>query len=222
MDGMNREKWNSMTKAQKREHIWEYYKFHIISVIAVVLVGSWLIYEKVNYVEPTMRMVMTNVVERKEDDSCFREFMDKYGYEGTVEMNQTLYFDFENAAQLMQNGRNYEALVSMFSLSEYDIFFANPEVYASCAIDGAMLDLSILLPAELLEKHKDRLLYTDEDGLVEKAYPCGVNLEGNPWANGNKLYYKGYAGIMKNTADVEMATNFMIYLLEQFDKEAAQ
>lgn len=222
MDGMNKEKWQAMTKEQKREHIWEYYKLPIIAVLCVIALAAWFIYEKVTYVEPVMGVVMTDVFTRQEDDSCFHEFLERAGYkvyDGAVNMQQNLrfYMDKENISHLMDNGNNYNALMGMFSVQEYDLIFSQPKVFATCAIEGAMMDLSTVLPAELLEKHKDRLLFSDEDGTVT-AYPCGVNLMGNPWIEEHDLYKEGYVGIMKNTSDPELAAAFITYFLDQFEE----
>lgn len=221
MDGMNKEKWQAMTKEQKREHIWEYYKLPIIGTICALVFIFWFVYEQVTYVEPVMSVVMTDLVEPQNDDSCFHKFLEEYGYEvydGAVSMKQNLYFNLsDDPSHFEANGNSYDALMGLFSLADHEVLFSQASVFAHCAVEGAMMDLSAVLPAELLEKHKERLLFSDNDGTVP-AYPCGVNVEGNPWVTEHNLYKKGYVGIMNTTDDPELAADFIEYFLNQFDK----
>lgn len=221
MSGMNKEKWKAMTPAQKREHIWEYYKVPIILVAFLVFMGSWFIYERSKYVEPVMKVVMTNMTNPRQDDTCFHEFLKTNGYEvyaGAVQMDQSLFFydEPEDVQQMQATNASYETLFAIFSMSQHEIMFGAPSIYETCASQGALTDLSEVLPAELLEKHKDRLYYTDEGGFTT-SYPCGVKVAGNSWIAASGFNNVGYVGIMGTTDDLEMAVNFMVYFLEHFE-----
>ncbi len=222
MDGMNREKWKSMTPQQKREHIWEYYKGYFIAAAIVLAVGAWFINYELNRVDPQMNVILADMAEPLENDRVFHPFLEEYGYEvydKAVEMNQNLRFflDTEDADSVIANGNAYDALFGMASTGKQEILFAQPKVYASCVVDGAMMDLSTVLPAEMLEKYQDRFLFNKDEETGE-SYPCGVNVEGNPWMEQVQKNYKGYVGIFNRTDDRDKAVSFIIYFLKQFDK----
>ena len=220
MDGMNKEKWNKMTKEQKREHIWEYYKIHIVTTLIVIAVIGWFVYIDLTTVDSLMDVVMTDMEEPLKDDSCYHEFLSEYGYEvyeGAVSLNQNLNFDLESndPNAYINNGSAYDALFGLISSKTQEIFFSQPKVFGNCASQEVLVDLSTVLPEELLEAHSDRLFYVTDKDTGEK-YPCGVNVEGNPWMEQVQKGYKGYVGIIHTTDAPQMAVDFMEYFLNQF------
>jgi len=220
MDGMNKEKWKAMTPAQKREHIWEYYKLHIIAVLCVVALAGWFIHYELTYVEPQMFVVVTNMVDLQMNDEIYHPFLEEYGYEvydGAVSMHQNLFFDFSDNSMWESNANGMNTLMALFELGDQDLFISIEKIYATCASDGAMLDLSTVLPKELLEKYEDKLMYTRDDEESE-FYPCGVKVDGNPWIEKMQKNYRGYIGIIENSDDHEMAADFIEYFLKQFDQ----
>lgn len=220
MDGMNKEKWNKMTKAQKREHIWEYYNIHIVSALIVLAIISWFVYIELTTVDPLMDIVMTDMEEPLKDDACYHDFLAEYGYEvyeGAVSLNQNLNFDLDSGDPnaYINNGNAYDVLFGLVSSKTQEILFSQPKLFATCASQKVLVDLSSVLPQELLDAHSDRLLYvTDED--TGEEYPCGVNVEGNPWMEQVQKGYKGYVGIIHTTDAPQMAVDFMVYFLNQF------
>ncbi|MBQ2785603.1 MAG: hypothetical protein IJF02_03775 [Oscillospiraceae bacterium] len=220
MDGMSKEKWDKMTKAQKREHIWEYYKLPIVAVLAVIAVISWFVYIDLTTVDPLMHVIMTDMNEPLQDDSAYQDFLAKSDYEayiGAVSLNQNMYFylDDPDNSNYEINGTSYQILHGMISSKTQEILFSQPKIFGTCATEGALMDLSMVLPQELLDQHSERLLYVVDEETGEK-YPCGVNVEGNPWMEQVQKGYKGYVGII-NTADApEMAVDFIVYFLNQF------
>lgn len=221
MDGMSREKWDKMTKDQKREHIWEYYKIPIVAVLAVIAVLIWFTYIDLTHVDPLMDVIMTDMDEELLDDSAYQEFLKENDYEayiGAVSLNQNLYFylDDPDNSNYETNGTSYQILYGMISSKTQEILFSQPKVFGVCAAEGAMMDLSRVLPQELLDLHEERLLYVVDEETGEK-YPYGVNVEGNPWMEQVQKGYKGYVGIIKTTDAPEMAIDFIVYFLNQFE-----
>ena len=210
-----------MTPAQKREHIWEYYKVPILLVAFFMVTGAWFLYHRLQYVEPVMKVVMTDMAEPRKDDTCFYDFLQSNGYEvydGAVQMDQSFYFytDPQNVDEIEATGASYDALFAIFSMSQHEIMFGSMKIFGTCALEGAMMDLSEVLPAELLEKHKDRFMYTDENGTTS-MYPCGVDVTGNKWIAESNFNSNGYVGIMGTTDNLELAVDFMVYFLNQFE-----
>ncbi len=225
MDGMNKEKWLAMTKKQKREHIWEYYKLPIVGGLLVILVVGWFVAVRLNHVPSQMDVIMTDMHEPLANDEAYHAFLEEYGYEvydKAVSLNQNMGFDFDtdDIMQYEKNGMSYDLLFAMASTGTQEILFTQPKVFASCMNDGAMLDLSTVLSEEILDKHKDRLLYMKDEESGE-SYPCGIDVAGNPWMEQVQKKFEGYVGIFKNADDPEIAADFVHYFLAQFDQPEA-
>lgn len=220
MDGMNKEKWQKMTPKQKREHVWEYYKLPIIGILIVLAVAGWFIHYELTYVEPQMQIIMTDMSVPLSDDSVYHDFLTEYGYEAydrAIALNQNMYFslDSEDPTMFENNGRSYELLFAMMATQTQDVLFTQPTVYGSCAAEGAMMDLSKVIPQEVLDAFSDHLFFVRDEETGEE-YPCGVNVSGNPWMEKVQKDYKGYVGIINTTDDPQKAADFITYFLLQF------
>ena len=95
-----------------------------------------------------------------------------------------------------------------------DIFFATEEVFGAYAEDGAVTDLTGLLPEDLLQKYQDKLVYTRLHGAGDE-YPCGIRLSDNPWmkANGYYLFGECVVGVLSLSDNHQAATDFLTFLL---------
>ena len=217
MDGMNKEKWKSLSSQQKRQFVWDYYKIHIIVGLCLVIGLAWFIHEKATYREPIINALLLNTVNVPQDaNTGFQTFLEQQGYDvfpGAVAVNSNLYIDFENDP-VGTSYSHYQALYSIVYTGQQDLLFGTGAIFQECMDSGALLDLSQVFPQEFLEKHKDKLLYTKELGAAEE-YPCAIVLKDHPWLKETGYYYQCSVGVLENCDQSELAVAFLEYLLNQ-------
>lgn len=217
MDGINKEKWKTLSPEQKRQFIWDYYKIHILVGLCLIIGLGWFIYKKATYREPIINAIMLNVVNMPADSNTgFQAFLEEQGYEvfpGAAAVNSSLHIDFENDS-MGTSYTHYQALYAMVYTGQQDLLFGTGEIFQECMDSGALLDLSQVLSQDLLEKHKDKLLYTTElDTMAE--YPCAIALKDHPWLEETGYYFQCSVGVLENCDQRELAVAFLEYLLNQ-------
>ena len=216
MDGMNKEKWLAMTPQQKREHIWEYYKLPIVGGLIAIVVFGWLLYDRITYREPVLDVIVTDSAEYLYDD-IFHDFLEEKGYEifeGAVAIQQNMRFGDGDMEMVEISYNSMNILTALLAAAKQDILFTNPNIFGTCAVQGALMDLRLVLPEELFETYDGLFLYVQEED-TEENYPCGIKVDDNPWVQQHIKNYNGYVGIPRTADDVQQATEFLLYLLAQ-------
>lgn len=182
--------------------------------MACSLVSNWT-----NYKKPVLDIIMVNngTVNRPDrsevdDLSGFDRFLEAYGYEvydNAVYVDSSLCFtgdvkDYDTA----------QVLSVMLASGGKDIFFATEEVFGAYAEDGAVADLTGLLPEDLMIKYQDKLVYTRLHGTGDE-YPCGIRLSGNQWMveNNYYLYNECVVGILSLNDNLQISVDFLEFLL---------
>ena len=205
----------ALSTRAKFDYIWDYYKFHILAVIVAVCVVVSLIHHYVTYREPILNVIMINCIGGDlADDSGFDEFLESYGHdpaEEPVSLSSNLYFS-ENSST--DSYTNMQVLAAMMAAGDQDLFFGTGDIYLSYADQGALADLSAVLPADILEQYKDSLIYTTEAG-TRDAYPCAIELSDNSWLSENNYYDTCYFGIFYNAPHLDTVLEFADFLLTQ-------
>lgn len=194
-------------------YIWDYYKWHIIIVIAVAAFLLSIIYHYATYREPLLNVIMINCNDSMTaDDGGFDEFLTAYGYDSArqpVSLNASLHFS-DGEYSLSYN--DYQVLTMLIAAGGQDLFFGTGEVYLDYASEGALLDLSEVLSPELLETYADNLLYvTDAESGI--SYPCAVALTDNAWLKKNNYYDTCYFGIFYQSQNLDASVQFAEFLL---------
>ena len=200
------------TKA-KMQYVWDYYKFHILAVLVGIIFVGTIIRQQVTYREPLLNVIMINCNDPYGADAGgFDEFLLSEGYdpgEHPVSLFSSLQFSDDEYALSYQNT---QVLVAMIAAGGQDLFFGTGDIYLDYAENGALLDLSTVLPAETLDAYKEHLIYsTDND--ESDPYPCAVELTGNEWLTKNNYYDTCYFGIFFQAQNPDAAVAFATYLL---------
>ena len=73
-----------------------------------------------------------------------------------------------------------------------------------------LADLRTVLPMEVLEKCRDRLIYTGP--ILDGGYPCGIHLKDCPWISENGFYGDCAVGISKTAQDPGLVSEFIQYI----------
>lgn len=198
---------------QKKEYIWDYYKWHILSVIAIILLAIVIIPQIIDNMKPTkLYLTMINCEWSGDEGS---ELLNKYAeayninteeYKFTADTSTVIIRD-----SIDQNSmESAQKLVALIANNTIDVFvsdIANHEAYSG---SGTFFDLRNILDAEFIEKYSDRLVYTTDPDTGEDI-PFGIYVE--DLESFNDAYLKeAVLGVILNTENVDAAVDFIYYI----------
>ena len=184
----------ALSNKAKVQYIWDYYKLHILfgGVIATIVIG--LGYHFITYRKPVLSVIMINVQTTSENaEAAFDEFSDATGYDKKqqpIDVSANLQFSDDPNATTDYN--DYMVLSTMIGAGGEDLFFGTGSVYTDYAEEGALMDLRTYVSDDVLEKYKDHLIYSTDDGESE-SYPCAIELTDNQWIQKYGLNLPGTA-----------------------------
>lgn len=203
----------ALSNKAKAQYIWDYYKWPIVLTVAIVSFVVYMIYHYVTYREPFLNVIMINC-----NDSIsatadgFDEFLTEYGYdpkESPVSLSSSLHF---SEGEYSMSYNDYQVLTMMIAAGDQDLFFGTGNVFTDYAEQGALIDLSTVLPAELLEQYQDSVLYSTDGGEAD-SYPCAIEITDNAWLKKNNYYDTCYFGIFYQNHNLEASVQFAEFLL---------
>lgn len=198
-----------MSKQDKISYIWDYWKWPIIAVIFAISVVFSIAKTIITHKDPNIGVLMINSCSK--DTSVFEEMLSSNGYDSNVLLNANLGFSEEGNP----TGFYLDDTVLSANLNSgsFDLFFGNGEKFIFCANDGYLIDLSTVLPAELLDSiPDDHLLYSTVGDRMD-AFPCAILFDN---CEELKIYYPEdavYGGIIYNNPNPENAVAILKNLL---------
>lgn len=219
--------WKNMSGKQKREYIWDYYKIHILVGILALSLGVYGVVKVVTHRDPLMSVIMLNSEKQVFDSQeVFDEFLTDWCYEvypQAVKCHSNFIFLEESGEDtavfesgMMEYAQLKQAYYALLYTKEYDLVMGNGPVFDETADGGAFADLRGFLSEETLEIYEQYLIYTDEEGTVEK-YPCGIQLNAdNGWLTENGLYQSCSVGVLKTAPNPAISARMIQYLLTEY------
>ena len=204
----------ALSNKAKVQYIWDYYKLHILfgGVIAAIVIG--LGYHFITYRKPVLSVIMINVQTTSENaEAAFDEFSDATGYDKKqqpIDVSANLQFSDDPNATTDYN--DYMVLSTMIGAGGEDLFFGTGSVYTDYAEEGALMDLRTYVSDDVLEKYKDHLIYSTDDGESE-SYPCAIELTDNQWIQKYGIYDSRYFGVFSRSEQKDYYTKFADFLL---------
>lgn len=207
---------NLSTKA-KIEYIWDYYKLHIFAAISILVVIFYTIHHYATYRAPLLNVIMINTNSSYDTATAgFDEFLDAYEYdskESPISVASNFYFpEDESIESASVTYTSQQALTAMIAAGSQDLFFGTGDIYLNYANQGALLDLSTVLPSDLLKKYEKQLIYTANDGETA-SYPCAIELTNNAWISKYNFYDTCYFGIFYQNPNPNACAEFAEFLL---------
>lgn len=194
-------------------YVWDYYKWPIIITIFVLAIAISLIHHLVSYQEPSLNVIMFNKADSLNTTADgFDEFLKAGGYEAdgsSVVLAASFAFP-ENGQGSDYN--DYMAMSTMIIAGGQDLLFGTGDVFLNFANQGALADLSAILPPELLSKYKDQLIYSTNNGETA-SYPCAVELTDNEWLKKYNYYDTCCFGVLSRADHADTASQFAEFLL---------
>ncbi|MGN0142443.1 MAG: transporter [Roseburia sp.] len=200
----------------KLQYIWDYYRWKILVTILLLAAAISLIHHYVTYRDPVLTLIMINSNGYEYADTApfdqFLDYVDIDSNEYDVEFLSTPYFP--EGSTNMGTYTDLEVMGVQIASGSTDIFMGNGSVYMDYLNQGALLDLSTVLPADILEQYADQLIYSTSDGETA-PYPCAIEFPHNQWLADHN-YYTGSCcvGIFVNSSRTEMGAKFLEFLVE--------
>lgn len=204
----------ALSSRAKVQYIWDYYKFPIFGALVAVFILGSIIHQRMTYREPLLNVIMINCNDPYGSDaSGFDEFLLSEGYdpdEHPISLYSSLQFSDDGYPLSYQDS---QVLIAMVAAGGQDLFFGSGDIYLSYAEQGALMDLSTVLPAKTLDELEGHLLYSTDSG-ESAPYPCAVELTENEWLKKNNYYDTCYFGIFYHTDNPDAAVAFAAFLLD--------
>lgn len=205
-----------LNNKQKIQYIWDYYRWTILIVIALIFFLVSLIWHYATYKEPALDVIMvnSNMIYAEE----FPEFDNFYKLAGLDPVDEPISVDasisFSSPENPVSDYYNTQNLSLRVAVGGNDIIFAPATIYDYYAASGSFLDLSAVLSKQELEKYADILVYTTDEETGD-TYPCGVTLSEDNWLLEKQYYSQPCClGLFVNTDTTELSLDFFHYVLE--------
>ena len=211
----------ALSTKQKIEYVWDYYKWHVVIFVFVISMIVSTVQNAINYKEPLLNIIMLNSYESIMDTEIqgFEDFLKKYNYdsfEGAVEIKKDIFIS-ESDEPSLADYQSYETLFSLLVGQEFQLIMWSGENPLDYLDEGFLVDLSEILPRDLLESNEKCLIYSRNE---EKEYPCAITLLNNQWIDENNYYNEEcYIGILYQENISKVAIEFIEFVLNYKSQE---
>lgn len=212
------EKYKSLdNSASKRAFVWDYYKYPIIGIAAVLVIVILMLVNNIGRGKVGMYAVLVNTdsLVMECDDTVFDKYIEAGGWNlgnKKTDVNDRYMLGSENneAADV----ETLQVLTALFSISDMDLYAADKTYFDYFAVEGGFADLSLLIDKELLDKTD--LYYTENsDGT---RYVSGIVLhEGSPLHKAGYYHNDVYIGVVARAENLEAALSFVKGILSDIN-----
>lgn len=217
-----REKLKTMTFKDKVIFIVQYYGLKIVAVTAAVVFVVYLIlhfvFEKdtvLSIMAVNAQNIMTSSAEADEK-SFYNDFLEQNGIEPddveiSIDSSLNVVADDTNSTSMA----NIQTIQVQLMAGTDDVMFADEEFFTSVGEMEYIADLNDYLPAEVMEKYADEIIYaTGVDSKEKRA--VGIRLKENAWIAKSGWFEnvkEPVLGICAGVQNKEMAAQFVLYVL---------
>ncbi len=204
------------TTKEKLAYFWEYYKVHTLVAIIAVLVVSNFIYTLATRKDSALETAFVNTylgqevdTEQMAADYIAYAGIDAKEYQAVID--GSMYIDYEGMDQY--SAANMQKLMAMVSARSLDVMVTDDLYLEHNMAAGMFGDLSELLPAEVLAKYEDRLLYKDIPEDDKGEVPVAIDVRDSKYLMSAEV--PAWFTIISNAPNVENARKFLEFLLEE-------
>lgn len=213
-------RFNEMNKKQKINHIWEYYKYHILAtIIAVIVCGS--IAKNIFFPEPPneVDILFAGHMYIDKNESEIKKYM-KEEYSTGIEFNNINWEADPEVASVM-----YQKIPLLIRIDELDIMAMPKDPYTQFVITYGE-DMFIPLEevpelSDLLEKYQDSLYVCDkiidEDDNIIDVEPHVYGIKTDTFSSNISCIAASeemVIGLNPNAKDLDKAISMLKYILE--------
>lgn len=164
-----RESINSAPFAKKVEYFWDYYKWHTIISVAVLIMAVSFLVSFLTSKDSVLFVTMINgyATESGIDDveSQYMDFIGANVNKEEVSINTSVYLNYETEDTNHMYG--IQAVVTYLSGGELDAIACDEVSYINLAYLGTFVDLEEVLTEEEMKKYEEQIFYIDQVMLDE-------------------------------------------------------
>jgi hypothetical protein len=205
-------KLRGMDGPKRLAFVWDYYKLPVLSAVLVVMLAVTALMN-LDRAQTALYVVMVNANNEADGDEIRRLLTesgaDTDGKDVNVETGYTLSYESPADSDI----QTIQVLAALFGIGDMDVFAADEAVFKSYADKDAFVDLSLFIPADLLQAHEAGLYrYANADG---HEITGGIRLShGSPLHNAG--YYSGGAviGIPASAVNLDNAINLLTQIIK--------
>jgi len=229
-----KEQFARMTPAQKREHIWTYYKAHILLAVILIAIAGSSLYRVVTAKEPVLYTAFVNVsVSEELGTALSEEYLVSRGYD-TGKREIYFYEDLRISANPRPEDAEYAytsglKIMATIETGDLDLVFMNREAYDLCSGSGYLLDLTGLFSPEdprIAPYLTSNLVVLEDNSLefdlgeaeeyiaVTETVPNALDLTGLPLFQNAGLSGQVYLGVIAASPRPEACADYIVFLTE--------
>ncbi|MCI5602719.1 MAG: hypothetical protein MR361_04405 [Clostridiales bacterium] len=215
---LNKEEFNKLSRREKFLYYKEYYVPYILIVLAIVVAMTYVVVsirktdkQKDSFYCGMMTGVQFDEETMDEMPAKFTEYLkNETDYKGYINADRTYFEVFYSTFT------DDVRLDGFYDKKNFDIFITREDTFKNYIGNDTIMDLSKVLPEDLLKKVEDKLVYATK-GDSSESIPYGILLD--------DIDYKFYDGagdpvappilsIPVNTTRLEVAIHFIEFLFQ--------
>ncbi len=168
------EKFKKLSRKERLEYIWDYYRYHILGIVGAVFLAVILFPKSTP--EPLLQIVLVNhELTSPFREESFTDYLEHQGfeiYEGCVKG-----LSFTVTDKNVTGGSEEYIALSVHLAVGQDIFMSSGTIFENLASQDVFADLSGILSEETLASYEGSIVYAPEE---LGGYPCGIVLTDHP------------------------------------------
>lgn len=203
---------------EKLHYFWYYYHNHtIITLVSVIVLGS-LIFSIASRKDTAFHAIFVNGFFDGDDAAeaanlCEYLELDTDKYEAVLDFNFIL--DFQAMDQYTAS--NFQKFTAVIAAGDLDVVLMNEEIWDQYGVQDYFMDLSEVLPPEMLEKYEDLFVYQDIPSDNKGEYPTAIKVTDAPYLSSKVMYGTRdvYFAVLGNARNIDTSVRFLEYLYEE-------
>lgn len=208
------EKLKKMSFRDKLWYIWEYYKFHMLAILGILLViyvVATSIYRSSYDTVFSCVYINNRSEEALNTDLVTTDFREHLGLDKKQLISaESMYISYGNDATEFSYA-SMAKISALVAARDLDVMICDQENFDHYTSLDGFCDLETTLPEDVLSLVSDRLVYgTTEEG-VTAAY--GIDLTGTAFADQSHLAMEpAILGVVGNTTHIDYVAEFLRYI----------
>lgn len=200
---------------QKREYIWDYYKWPIIVTLCVIALAIVVVPQILDNLKPTkLYLTMVNCEWSGDKGS---QLLNDYAKAYDIDTEEYKLTADTSTVIIRDSIDNYsmesaQKLVALIANNTIDTFVSDMDNHMAYSDSGTFFDLRDILDAEFIELYADKLVYTVDSDTGEEI-PYGIYVE-DLKAFQDAYLEEAVLGVILNSENVESAVDFIYYVFE--------
>ena len=210
-------KFKDLSSKKKLEYIWDYHKWKIITITALIVILSVVIPQVIDNLKPTSLFVMmiNSTWDTETGDALLTDFANDKGIDTNknklIADTSTLLIRNESNTYNMQSAQKIVALLANETI---DIMISDPLNHTAYCENNVYYDLTEVLDPAFIEKYSDRLVLA-QSGDSDRKKPYGINMNGLSKLEGAYNEEESIVcGIVVTSQNLENAEDFIYYLFD--------